>query len=176
MISDTVICTVNEYSFSIFVALNYNNAWWQGHIIQLFELWKQKMQLIVTSLLSHFCYSNDIVGNFYDIETALSSHKIWNSTFEFSPSFWLFSGQRSTWWSSSTVLRAFKIHLKGGISHKGRDEENEEKFYARFELPSITPFLSGKLRCSLINKFCHFTCGSTTFWRGKSDYANISDT
>ena len=84
MISDTVICTVNEYSFSIFVALNYNNAWWQGHIIQLFELWKQKMQLIVTSLLSHFCYSNDIVGNFYDIETALSSHKIWNSTFEFS--------------------------------------------------------------------------------------------
>ena len=40
MISDTVICTVNEYSFSsfsIFVALNYNNAWWQGHIIQLFH-------------------------------------------------------------------------------------------------------------------------------------------
>ena len=47
-----------EYSFSIFVALNYNHALMtRSHYSALslsFE--KQKMQLILTSLLSHFCY------------------------------------------------------------------------------------------------------------------------
>ena len=163
-----------EYSFSIFVALNYNHALMtRSHYSALslsFE--KQKMQLILTSLLSQFCYLfQRQVGIFMTLKLLSQATKSKILLLNFL--------------SDSSLVRAQDDHHHplslGRITWKkgsGQGWRKEEKFYARFVLRSITPVsLSWKLRCSLINKFCHFTCGSTTFWRRrKSAYANFSDT
>ena len=104
-----------EYSFSIFVALNYNHALMtRSHYSALsLSFGKQKMQLILTSLLSHFCYLfQRQVGIFMTLKLLSQATKSKILLLNFL-SLWLFSGQ-STWWSSSsTVLRA--NHLKEGI-------------------------------------------------------------
>ena len=165
-----------EYSFSIFVALNYNHALMtRSHYSALsLSFGKQKIAtnsnfvIIESFLLVPFQRQ---VGIFMTLKLLSQATKSKILLLNFL--------------SDSSLVRAQDDHHHplslGRITWKkgsGQGWRKEEKFYARFVLRSITPVsLSWKLRCSLINKFCHFTCGSTTFWRRrKSAYANFSDT